>query len=66
MKYLLILLLLSCSRPLYKSGDYQVETIKKNGAQTVVTFNKIKGSYSLPSDTIKVGDKVKMIRVERN
>lgn len=67
MKYLLILLIASCtaSQPLYKSGHYTVTTIMKSGKETVVTFDKVRGSYTLPSDTIKVGDKVEMIKVTR-
>lgn len=64
-KLLSIILFASCAAPLHKSGNYLVKTADKKGSSTWVTFEGVKGKYQLPSDTIKVGDKVDMIKVNR-
>ena len=52
----LLLLLISCATvtTLHKTGRYTIKTI--TGDQ--VTFNEVKGTYLIASDTLKVGDEI--------
>jgi len=59
MKYLIILLLVcSCAMPktLHQSGTYTIASVNKS----VVTFFGVAGRYDLGTDTLHVGDTVRM------
>lgn len=53
-----LLILCSCAAPktLHHTGTYTIATVQK----TVVTFRGVAGRYDLGTDTLKVGDTVRM------